>query len=65
MLMDCTFQVSAQDLAESYMPPFMHCMREAQASGLMCSYNQVNGVPTCADYNLLTKTARDTWDFNG
>eukprot|EP00257_Ricinus_communis_P012509 XP_002535159.2 probable beta-D-xylosidase 7 [Ricinus communis] len=31
----------------------------------MCAYNQVNGVPNCADYNLLTKTARGQWDFHG
>ncbi|KAK6115469.1 hypothetical protein DH2020_007738 [Rehmannia glutinosa] len=31
----------------------------------MCAYNRVNGVPNCADYNLLTKTARGEWGFHG
>ncbi|KAK9930572.1 hypothetical protein M0R45_027607 [Rubus argutus] len=31
----------------------------------MCAYNQVNGVPSCADHNLLTKTAREQWGFHG
>ncbi|KAG8632968.1 hypothetical protein MANES_18G069200v8 [Manihot esculenta] len=31
----------------------------------MCAYNRVNGVPNCADYNLLSKTARGKWGFQG
>lgn len=57
--------VSAQDLEDSYQPPFRSCIKEARASGVMCSYNRVNGVPTCADYNFLTKTARQSWGFYG
>ncbi|ONK74009.1 uncharacterized protein A4U43_C03F1850 [Asparagus officinalis] len=57
--------VSVQDLEDTYQPPFRSCIQEAQASGVMCSYNQVNGVPTCADYNFLTKTARGSWGFYG
>ena len=34
-------------------------------SGLMCSYNAMNGVPTCADHNLMTTEVRDTWGFDG
>ncbi|ONK54795.1 uncharacterized protein A4U43_UnF11250 [Asparagus officinalis] len=59
------FQVSVQDLEDTYQPPFRSCIQEAQASGVMCSYNQVNGVPTYADYNFLTKTARGSWGFYG
>jgi beta-glucosidase-like glycosyl hydrolase len=58
-------QVTAQDLADTYNPPFKSCVEEGGASGIMCSYNRVNGVPTCADHNLLTKTARGDWGFNG
>ncbi|XP_020250835.1 probable beta-D-xylosidase 7 [Asparagus officinalis] len=57
--------VSVQDLEDTYQPPFRSCIQEAQASGVMCSYNQVNGVPTYADYNFLTKTARGSWGFYG
>ena len=31
----------------------------------MCSYNAINGVPTCADPWLLQEVARDTWGFDG
>ncbi|KAK8479143.1 hypothetical protein V6N11_073147 [Hibiscus sabdariffa] len=58
-------KVSQQDLADTYMPPFRSCIQEGKASGIMCAYNRVNGVPNCADYNLLSKTARGQWGFNG
>ncbi|PIN05806.1 Xylan 1,4-beta-xylosidase [Handroanthus impetiginosus] len=31
----------------------------------MCSYNQVNGIPTCADPKLLRGTIRGAWRLNG
>jgi beta-glucosidase-like glycosyl hydrolase len=52
-------------MADTYNPPFKSCVEDGGASGIMCSYNRVNGVPTCADQNLLTKTARGDWRFNG
>lgn len=58
-------RVSEQDLADTYQPPFKSCVQQGQASGIMCAYNRVNGVPSCADYNLLTKVARGQWDFHG
>ncbi|XP_068642934.1 probable beta-D-xylosidase 7 [Aristolochia californica] len=58
-------KVSLQDLADTYNPPFKSCVQEGRASGIMCSYNSVNGVPPCADSNLLSKTARHDWGFNG
>jgi len=54
-----------QDLADTYQPPFKSCIQEGRASGIMCAYNRVNGVPNCADFNLLTKTARQQWKFDG
>ncbi|KAH0452510.1 hypothetical protein IEQ34_019809 [Dendrobium chrysotoxum] len=58
-------KVSVQDLEDTYQPPFKSCVEQGRATGIMCSYNQVNGVPTCADSNLLTKTARGFWGFYG
>ncbi|XVF64750.1 hypothetical protein PTKIN_Ptkin09bG0192000 [Pterospermum kingtungense] len=58
-------KVSLQDLADTYQPPFQSCIQQGKASGIMCAYNRVNGVPDCADYNLLSKTARGLWGFNG
>jgi beta-glucosidase-like glycosyl hydrolase len=31
----------------------------------MCAYISVNGVPTCADPDLLTKTIKGEWGMNG
>ncbi|KAM3688334.1 hypothetical protein ACJW31_10G141600 [Castanea mollissima] len=58
-------RVSLQDLADTYQPPFRSCVEQGKASGIMCAYNRVNGVPACADFNLLSLTARGKWGFNG
>ncbi|PWA96432.1 glycosyl hydrolase family protein [Artemisia annua] len=58
-------KVTKQDLADTYQPPFQSCIQHAQASGIMCAYNRVNGVPNCADENLLTNIARKQWGFQG
>ncbi|PIA28477.1 hypothetical protein AQUCO_06900035v1 [Aquilegia coerulea] len=58
-------RVTVQDLADTYQPPFRRCVEEGKASGIMCAYNRVNGIPSCADYNLLSKTARGLWGFQG
>lgn len=58
-------RVTAQDLADTYQPPFQKCVKEGRASGIMCAYNRINGVPSCADYDLLTTTARGKWGFQG
>ncbi|XP_024970716.1 probable beta-D-xylosidase 7 [Cynara cardunculus var. scolymus] len=57
--------ITQQDLADTYLVPFQRCVQEGKASGIMCAYNRVNGLPNCADYNLLTKTAREAWGFKG
>ncbi|KAL8523482.1 hypothetical protein ACS0TY_013442 [Phlomoides rotata] len=57
--------VTKQDMTDTYNPPFRKCVEEGRASGIMCAYNLVNGVPNCADYDLLTKTAREEWGFQG
>lgn len=57
--------VTLQDLADTYQPPFRSCVQQGRASGIMCAYNRVNGIPSCADANLLSKTARGDWGFKG
>ncbi|ERN11975.1 probable beta-D-xylosidase 6 [Amborella trichopoda] len=58
-------KVSKQDLEDTYQPPFKSCIQDGHASCLMCSYNQLNGIPSCARYDLLTQTARNEWGFEG
>jgi beta-glucosidase-like glycosyl hydrolase len=56
--------VTEQDLTDTYYPAFEACVGDGHASGLMCSYNEVNGVPSCADAPMLALT-RDSWGFDG
>ena len=58
-------RISARDLVDSYMRPFQRCVERGQVSSLMCSYNALNGVPTCASRWLLTDVARGAWGFDG
>ena len=47
------------------MPPFQACVEQGHVTGLMCSYNAVNGVPSCANAWLLDTVARGEWSFDG
>ncbi|KAL2432685.1 putative exo-1,4-beta-xylosidase bxlB [Exophiala dermatitidis] len=55
--------VSTQDLAEYYMQPFQTCARDARVGSIMCSYNAMNGVPTCADPYILQTVLREHWNW--
>lgn len=57
--------ISTQDMVEYYLPSFQTCARDAKVSAFMCSYNAVNGVPTCADDWLLNDVLRDHWNWTG
>nr|XP_025618572.1 probable beta-D-xylosidase 2 isoform X2 [Arachis hypogaea] len=58
-------QVSKQDIEDTFDVPFRMCVKEGKVASVMCSYNQVNGVPTCADPNLLKGRVRGQWRLNG
>ena len=55
--------VSSQDLVEYYMPPFQSCARDSNVGAFMCSYNALNGVPTCADPYILQTILREHWGW--
>ncbi|CAO2141541.1 unnamed protein product [Urochloa humidicola] len=57
--------VTAQDLADTFNPPFRSCVVDGKASCVMCAYTSVNGVPSCANTDLLTKTFRSSWGLDG
>lgn len=61
----CFVQVSKQDLEETYNVPFKGCVLEGKVASVMCSYNQVNGKPTCADPEILKNIIRGEWGLNG
>ncbi|KAJ3563996.1 hypothetical protein NP233_g8584 [Leucocoprinus birnbaumii] len=60
---DFDAQVSLQDLSEYYLPSFQSCVRDAKVASVMCSFNSVNGIPSCANSYLLQKILRDFWKF--
>ncbi|XP_071736901.1 beta-xylosidase/alpha-L-arabinofuranosidase 2-like isoform X2 [Rutidosis leptorrhynchoides] len=57
--------VTKQDMEDTYNPPFKSCIIDGHVASVMCSYNQVNGIPTCADKVLLEDMVRGQWKLNG
>ncbi|XP_057737784.1 beta-xylosidase/alpha-L-arabinofuranosidase 1 [Arachis stenosperma] len=57
--------VTQQDLDDTFQPPFKSCVIDGNVASIMCSYNQVNGKPTCADPDLLKGIIRGQWKLNG
>ena len=56
--------VEAYDLGDSYLSGWRTAVVKGKAAGVMCSYNAINGVPTCAS-NQLNQLLRETWKFDG
>eukprot|EP01060_Flectonema_neradi_P015965 TRINITY_DN225_c0_g1_i1.p1 TRINITY_DN225_c0_g1~~TRINITY_DN225_c0_g1_i1.p1 ORF type:complete len:751 (+),score=186.03 TRINITY_DN225_c0_g1_i1:68-2320(+) len=57
--------ITAQDEADTYLPAFHSCVVNGKATALMCSYNAVNGVPSCANGRIMNGFARGQWGFEG
>ncbi|KAJ5819030.1 hypothetical protein N7474_004621 [Penicillium riverlandense] len=55
--------ITSQDLSEYYTPQFLAASRDARVHSVMCSYNAVNGVPSCSNSFFLQTLLRDSWDF--
>ena len=58
-------KASEYDLENTYLPAFKAAVVEAKAGSVMCVYNSVNGVPGCANSDLLEKYLRQQWGFKG
>ncbi|KAJ0528970.1 putative xylan 1,4-beta-xylosidase [Helianthus annuus] len=58
-------KVSKQEMVDTFEVPFRQCVMQGKVASVMCSYNQVNGIPTCADPRLLRDTIRGAWRLNG
>lgn len=52
-------------MLETFLRPFQMCVKDGDVSSVMCSYNRVNGIPTCADPKLLKDTIRGEWNLHG
>ena len=55
---------TAQEFAEYYAWPFVACTRDAAAIGAMCSYNSVDGIPSCANTFQMQNVMRETLAFS-
>ena len=56
--------VSERDWHMTFLPQFKVCV-EAGSWSIMCSYNRINGIPACANKELLTDILRKEWGFKG
>jgi len=56
--------MSGRLLREVYLPPFRAAV-EAGVATLMTSFNDINGVPSTGNYELLTRILRNEWGFTG
>jgi beta-glucosidase len=56
---------SAHDLEDTYLPAFRATVTEGKVQSVMCAYNAVNGIPACASDDLMEKTLRQAWGFQG
>ncbi|XP_013379796.1 probable beta-D-xylosidase 2 [Lingula anatina] len=57
-------KVSERDFRTTFLPAFKACVGAGSYS-VMCSYNRLNGIPTCANKKLLTDILRKEWNFTG
>ncbi|XP_043692296.1 beta-xylosidase/alpha-L-arabinofuranosidase 1-like [Telopea speciosissima] len=58
-------KVAERDMVETFNRPFEMCIREGDVVSVMCSFNNVNGIPACSDPKLLRETIRGEWGLNG
>ncbi len=59
-----TTDMSESRLHNLYLPPFKAAI-DAGADTVMCSFNAINGVPGCANYELETSVLKGDWGFDG
>jgi beta-glucosidase len=57
--------VDMRSLWEYYMPAFKQTIIEGKAFSIMGAYNELNQVPCCGNYYLLTDILRGKWGFEG
>jgi beta-glucosidase len=58
-------QLPERILREVFFPPFEAAVKEAQATSVMASYNEIDGIPSHANEWLLNDILRGEWGFDG
>lgn len=54
-----------RELREVFLPPFEAAIKLADARSVMASYNEIDGIPSHANHQLLTTILREEWGFDG
>eukprot|EP01060_Flectonema_neradi_P002802 TRINITY_DN1176_c3_g1_i1.p1 TRINITY_DN1176_c3_g1~~TRINITY_DN1176_c3_g1_i1.p1 ORF type:complete len:793 (+),score=176.42 TRINITY_DN1176_c3_g1_i1:1458-3836(+) len=57
--------VSDQDQVEYYWPAWRAAIEGAGVHSVMCSYNAVNGIPSCGNDLSMNQVMRGKWNFDG
>lgn len=57
--------ISPRELHEMHLAPFKHVIQCAAPMGVMCSYNDWDGIPVAANGYFLTELLRDDYGFDG
>ncbi len=57
--------ITLQTLEAIHLYPFKKAVQEAGMLGVMCAYNDYNGVPLAGNYELLTQKLRQEYGFKG
>ncbi|WP_165400076.1 glycoside hydrolase family 3 C-terminal domain-containing protein [Motilibacter rhizosphaerae] len=57
--------MDARTMHELYGLPYEITMKESKPAGVMCGFNQFNGIYSCENPDLLTKYLRDDLGFDG
>eukprot|EP00730_Choanoeca_flexa_P014522 TRINITY_DN6379_c1_g1_i2.p1 TRINITY_DN6379_c1_g1~~TRINITY_DN6379_c1_g1_i2.p1 ORF type:complete len:804 (+),score=166.70 TRINITY_DN6379_c1_g1_i2:121-2412(+) len=57
-----TYNISMHDLWETYLAQYEIAFKQGKPVGAMCSYNAINGHPSCANDYLLNQVVRQRWN---
>ncbi len=57
--------VAPRDLEETYLPAFRATVVDGHVKSIMCAFNAVDGMGSCANKMLLKDHLRDAWGFKG
>jgi beta-glucosidase len=54
-----------REVYSSYLVPFREAVVTGGSRGIMAAYNEIDGIPNAANYELLTGVLRESWGFKG
>ena len=57
-----TYNISMHDLWETYLAQYEIAFAQGNPAGAMCSYDAINGHPSCANDYLLNTVLRQMWN---